>query len=79
GYVARRVQGRGQDYFDTLSDKGLALFRGYHYGFANFNTDKKYLSEHFTITYTYSHDSNLLMVVRRRADIAPVTRYYMID
>ncbi|KPX41953.1 Extracellular solute-binding protein [Pseudomonas syringae pv. helianthi] len=78
-YVARRVEGRGQDYFDTLSDKRLALFSGYHYGFANFNTDQKYLSEHFTITSTYSHDSNLLMVVRGRADIAPVTRSYLID
>ncbi|QQQ52347.1 ABC transporter substrate-binding protein [Pseudomonas syringae] len=78
-YVARRVEGRGQDYFDTLADKRLALFSGYHYGFANFNTDQKYLSEHFTITSTYSHDSNLLMVVRGRADIAPVTRSYLID
>ncbi|KPB15653.1 Amino acid ABC transporter substrate-binding protein [Pseudomonas syringae pv. syringae] len=78
-YVARRVEGRGQDYFDTLADKRLALFSGYHYGFANFNTDQKYLSEHFTITSTYSHDSNLLMVVRGRADVAPVTRSYLID
>ncbi|MDU8499856.1 transporter substrate-binding domain-containing protein [Pseudomonas syringae] len=78
-YVARRAEGRGQDYFDNLSDKRLALFSGYHYGFANFNTDQKYLSEHFNVTSTYSHDSNLLMVVRGRADIAPVTRSYLID
>ncbi|MCJ2371397.1 transporter substrate-binding domain-containing protein [Pseudomonas sp. RGM 3321] len=78
-YVARRVEGREQNYFDSLSDKRLALFSGYHYGFANFNTDQKYLSEHFNVTSTYSHDSNLLMVVRDRADIAPVTRSYLID
>lgn len=78
-YVARRVKGREQNYFDDFSDKRLALFSGYHYGFANFNTDQKYLSEHFNVTSTYSHDSNLLMVVRGRADIAPVTRSYLID
>ncbi|AAZ35835.1 transporter substrate-binding domain-containing protein [Pseudomonas savastanoi pv. phaseolicola] len=78
-YVARRVEGRDQNYFDDLSDKRLALFSGYHYGFANFNPDQKYLSEHFNVTSTYSHDSNLLMVVRNRADIAPVTRSYLID
>ncbi|KKY54377.1 amino acid ABC transporter substrate-binding protein [Pseudomonas amygdali pv. tabaci str. ATCC 11528] len=78
-YVARRVEGRDQNYFNDLSDKRLALFSGYHYGFANFNTDQKYLSEHFNVTSTYSHDSNLLMVVRNRADIAPVTRSYLID
>lgn len=40
-YVARRVEGRDQNYFDDLSDKRLALFSGYHYGFANFNPDQK--------------------------------------
>ncbi|RMO97305.1 hypothetical protein ALQ33_00203 [Pseudomonas syringae pv. philadelphi] len=78
-YVARRAEGREQDYFDTLSGKRLAVFSGYHYGFANFNTDQKFLNEHFNITSTYSHDSNLLMVVRGRVDIAPVTRSYLID
>ncbi|MCI3944844.1 transporter substrate-binding domain-containing protein [Pseudomonas syringae] len=78
-YVARQAEGRQQDYFDNVSDKRLALFSGYHYGFANFNADQKYLSEHFDITSTYSHDSNVMMVVRGRADIAPVTRSYLID
>lgn len=78
-FVTRRINGRGQDYFDDLSDKRLAVFSGYHYAFAGFNTDPRYLAEHFRLTSTYSHDSNLLMVVRGRADIAPVTRSYLID
>ncbi|SHN25953.1 ABC-type amino acid transport substrate-binding protein [Pseudomonas asturiensis] len=78
-YVAMRLEGRGQEYFDNLSGKRLAIFSGYHYGFANFNADQKYLSEHFNVTSTYSHDSNLLMVTRGRADIAPITRSYLID
>jgi len=78
-YVARRVEGRHQDYFNNLSNKRLAIFSGYHYGFANFNTDPKYLNEHFNITSTYSHESNLMMVTRGRADIAPVTRSYLVD
>ncbi|ORC60649.1 amino acid ABC transporter substrate-binding protein [Pseudomonas floridensis] len=78
-YVARRAEGRQQDYFNDLHGKRLAIFSGYHYGFANFNADQKYLAEHFNVTSTYSHDSNLLMVLRDRADIAPVTRSYLID
>lgn len=78
-FVARRLDGRGQDYFDDFSDKRLAVFSGYHYAFADFNADPKYLTEHFKVTLTYSHDSNLLMVVRGRADITPVTRSYLID
>ncbi|WP_455827098.1 substrate-binding periplasmic protein [Pseudomonas graminis] len=78
-FVAQRQPGRGQDYFTDLGGKRLAVFSGYHYAFANFNPDPKYMAEHFNATLTYSHDSNLLMVVRGRADIALVTRSYLSD
>ncbi|MEB0077921.1 amino acid ABC transporter substrate-binding protein [Pseudomonas sp. CCI3.2] len=78
-FVARRVDGRTQSYFDHLQGKRLALFSGYHYEFAGFNADPKYLAEHFDATLTYSHDANLLMVLRDRADIALVTRSYLSD
>lgn len=78
-FVAERQPGRGQDYFADLAGKRLAVFSGYHYAFANFNPDPKYMAEHFNATLTYSHDSNLLMVVRGRADIALVTRSYLSD
>lgn len=78
-FVARRAEGRGQEYFDDLSDKRLAVFSGYHYAFADFNTDPRYLAERFKVTQTYSHDSNVLMVARGRADVAPVTRSYLMD
>ena len=78
-FVARRAEGRGQEYFDDLSDKRLALFSGYHYGFADFNADPHYLNDKLKVTLTYSHDSNVLMVARGRADVAPVTRSYLTD
>lgn len=78
-FVARNTDGRQQDYFATLHDKRLALFSGYHYAFAGFNADPGYLADNFTTTLTYSHDSNLLMVQRGRADIALVTRSYLSD
>ncbi len=78
-FVARAESGRGQDYFKQLSGKRLALYHGYHYGFADFNADTDYLNTQFNATLTHSHDSNLLMVLRRRADIALVTRSYIAD
>ncbi|WP_109512653.1 substrate-binding periplasmic protein [Pseudomonas ovata] len=78
-FVARRVPGRQQDYFANLSDKHLALFSGYHYGFARYNADPGYLTSTFNATLTYSHESNLLMVARGRVDIAPVTRSFLND
>ncbi|CAD5110157.1 PhnD/SsuA/transferrin family substrate-binding protein [Zestomonas carbonaria] len=75
-FVARAETGRGQDYFDDLEGKRMALFSGYHYAFAGFDATPHRLVEQFRATLTYSHDSNLKMVLRGRADIAPVTRSY---
>lgn len=76
-YVARAEPGRDEGYFDQLKGKRMALYNGYHYGFAGFNADPRFLSQEFGAVLTYSHDSNLLMVLRRRADIAVVTRSYL--
>ena len=76
-YVAKAVAGRGQDYFAQFSGKRMALYSGYHYGFAQFNADPEYLTKQFNAVLTYSHDSNLLMVLRERADLTVVTRSYL--
>ncbi len=39
-FVARKIDGRDQHYFDDLAGKRLALFNGYHYAFAGFNPDR---------------------------------------
>ncbi len=76
-YVARLQPGRGQHYFDDLSGKRMALYSGYHYGFADFNSDKQVLTQQYNAVLTYSHDSNLMMLLRGRADVAEVTRSYL--
>jgi hypothetical protein len=76
-FVTHRTNGREQNYFNQLRGKRLALFSGYHYAFAQFNADPKYLVDTYNATLTYSHDSNVLMVLRDRADIALVTRSYL--
>ncbi len=78
-FVAQRQPDRQQSYFSDLRGKRLALFSGYHYAFAEFNADPKFLIGQYNATLTYSHDSNLLMVLRGRADIALVTRSYLND
>ncbi|WP_213876562.1 amino acid ABC transporter substrate-binding protein [Pseudomonas sp. dw_358] len=78
-FVAHRATGRDQSYFRNLEGKRLALFSGYHYAFAGFDADPRYLAQHFNATLTYSHDSNLTLVLRDRADIALITRSYLSD
>lgn len=75
-FVAKAEPGRSQHYFAKLAGKRLALYNGYHYGFADFNPDPEFLQREFDAKLTYSHDSNLLMLLRERADIALVTRSY---
>ena len=78
-FVAQKKPDRDENYFKDLTGKRLALYSGYHYEFASFNADPKYLADTYKATLTYSHDSNLLMVLRARADIALVTRSYLSD
>nr|WP_041770350.1 transporter substrate-binding domain-containing protein [Pseudomonas resinovorans] len=75
-FVAKAQPGRDQHYFGNLTGKRLALYNGYHYGFAGFNPDPEFLQREFNAKLTYSHDSNLRMLLRERADIALVTRSY---
>ncbi len=78
-FVARQELQRDQDYFETLAGKRLALYRGYHYGFAQFNSNPEFLTSTFNANLGHSHDSNLLMVIRGRADVALVTRSNLYD
>lgn len=76
-YVALNAPGRDQTYFDSLQGKRMALYSGYHYGFAGFNADQQFLAREFGALLTYSHDSNLSMILRQRAEIAVITRSYL--
>lgn len=78
-FVARVAADRAQGYFDDLSGKRLALYHGYHYAFAGFNSEPDYLAKTFNATLTHSHESNLLMVLHQRADVALVTRSFIGD
>lgn len=78
-FVARVEAGRDQHYFDRLLGKRMALHNGYQYAFADFNAEPEFLQKAFNASLSYSHDSSLLMVLRQRADIAPVTRSYIGD
>lgn len=78
-FVAKRQPDRQQSYFDDVASKRLALFNGYHYAFAGFNASPQYLNRAFKAIITYSHESNLMMVLRGRVDIALITRSHLAD
>lgn len=46
-FVARAEPGRGQANFKSLAGKRLALIHGYHYAFADFNADPRFLAVNY--------------------------------
>lgn len=76
-FIARAIDGRGQDYFDVRQDKRIALFSGYHYAFAGFIADAAHLRDAHNAVLTFSQESNIQMVLRGRVDMAVVTESFL--
>ena len=76
-YVARARPDRGQAWFKSIKDRKIAAFAGYHYGFAGFNTDARWLKRNFDISLSRSHKANIRLVLNGRADLAVVTKSWL--
>lgn len=76
-YIALRQPGRDQHYFDRIDDKQIAIYQGYHYGFAAHNTDSRWLNETFDVLITDKYSQLIELVRRGRADISVITKGYL--
>ncbi|MCP4021055.1 MAG: transporter substrate-binding domain-containing protein [Desulfobacteraceae bacterium] len=76
-YITKADPSKDQSYFDNLKDKSFAVILGYHYGFADFNADDKYLKDNFDIQLGMIHDSNIKKVLVGRCDVSVVTISYL--
>jgi polar amino acid transport system substrate-binding protein len=76
-FVAKTLPNRTQAYFDDIKGKSLLVYLGYHYPFADYNSDPEYLLRAFNARATVSHEANLRSVIAGRADLAVVTRSYL--
>lgn len=77
-FVARAAPGIDQHYFDDLSGKSILGRLGYHYAFAGFEADPKLLEQRHHTRVTVTHEGNVRSVVAGRADLAIVTRSFLI-
>ncbi|MCP4678195.1 MAG: transporter substrate-binding domain-containing protein [Deltaproteobacteria bacterium] len=76
-YITKAGPGKDQRYFNNLKGKLILLILGYHYAFANFNSDPEYLKKNFNATMTSTHEGNILSIIRGRADVAVVFKSYI--
>ncbi len=76
-YVAKASSSKDQSFFNNIKNKSLALFLGYHYGFANYNADEKFLKKNFKVQLSTTHEGNIKKVLLGRADISLITYSYL--
>ncbi len=76
-YITKAVPGKDQSYFDDFTGKSIAGILGYHYQFANFNSDRKVLENQYNMTLFTRHEAVFLPVVKGRIDIAITTLSFL--
>lgn len=76
-YIAAQKRGRGQAYFQNLKNKSISAHFGYHYGFAGFNSNRKWLQKNFKIGLHTSHERIIDLVAKEKVDIGVVTLSYL--
>ena len=76
-YITRLDRYKDQRYFDDFKGKTVWGILGYHYGFANFNSDIEFLKKTFNAHMTTSQDGLIEAAVTGRADVSVVVREYL--
>ena len=76
-YVTQAKANRTQDYFSSFQNKTMIGVLGYHYQFANFNSDLNYLEKEFNVLLTYSQKKSLELILNNRGDIAILSKEYL--
>lgn len=76
-FVALAAAGRDERFLERPTAHSLVVVGGYHYAFADFNSDKNQLRSRFNITFADTPEAMLRMLFARRAEVAVVTRSYL--
>jgi ABC-type amino acid transport substrate-binding protein len=76
-YITLKKSGRNQDFFTSFKNKNIAGMRGYHYGFANFNADPKFLTNNFNMILLDNNADSIKLILRDRIDLAVVTKMFL--
>jgi hypothetical protein len=72
-YLALKKPGRDQSFFNHLHIRRIVAMLGYHYDFADYETDGDILRQRFDIELSHSHRRNIDLILADRPDIAEIT------
>lgn len=69
-FITKKSDDKNQGYFSSFQDKRIAAVHGYHYNFANNETDRNKLLTQFDINLLQNDRDTITMVIKDRAEIA---------
>ncbi|MDO3721517.1 transporter substrate-binding domain-containing protein [Marinobacter sp. chi1] len=81
-YVALNKPDRDQSFFDAIASRSIVAMSGYHYGFADRETDPDVLRQNFRIEFSDNHNRSLRLIKADRpslAEVAIINRSYLRD
>lgn len=76
-YVTQAETGKGQNYFSDFKNKAMIGVLGYHYKFADYQTEQEIQKKHFNIFLTNSQQKSLELILKSRGDIAVLSKEYL--
>ena len=76
-YITANTTHRDQSFFQDLKKKRTAAYFGYHYGFAGFKADRKWLQKNFQIGLHNSHKRIVELVRSKKVDVGVVTYSFL--
>lgn len=76
-YIALAKPGRGEEYFNDLKQRTMIGVLGYHYAFAEFNSDPAFLRKNYKMQLTSSNEGSIAMVLDGRGDVAVVSDAFL--
>lgn len=76
-YVAKRGKQPQYELFETVTSRHIAAYQGYHYAFADYNSDRKWLKENFKISFANSHYEIMDLVRDNKAEVGVVTLSFL--
>lgn len=71
-FVAKRIPGRTQAFFDNLENKTVGAVKGYHYNFNGTEQTADQLNQSYRAYLSHSALTNLRMLMGGRIDIMPI-------
>ncbi len=76
-YITKKTPEKNQFYFNDFKGKSMAGILGYHYQFADFNSDRTFLESRYNMKLFNRHSAIFKPIITGRIDIAVVTLSYL--